>query len=102
MEGGNESKGYEISNSLIFNDGDSPELYKTLGAPTNNKIFTKIRNEFLNNLNNNIHIVLGMMNNKDHEKYISYFKDIASITTVDIKNQMRNLLLKYFILFKFN
>jgi hypothetical protein len=38
--GGNESKGYEISNSLRFNDGDSPELYKTLGSPTNNKIYT--------------------------------------------------------------
>ena len=28
-----------------------------------------------------------MMKNKEHKKYISYFKDIASITTVDIKNQ---------------
>ena len=28
-----------------------------------------------------------MMKNKDHKKYISYFKDIASLTTVDIKNQ---------------
>ena len=28
-----------------------------------------------------------MMANKDHEKYISYFKDIASLTTVDIPNQ---------------
>ena len=28
-----------------------------------------------------------MMKNKDHKKYISYFKDIASITTVDIKSQ---------------
>ena len=28
-----------------------------------------------------------MMDNKQHEKYISHFKDIASITTVDIKNQ---------------
>ena len=25
--------------------------------------------------------------NKEHEKYINHFKDIASITTVDIKNQ---------------
>ena len=40
IAGGNESKGYEISNSLRFNDGDSPELYKTLGSPTNNKIYT--------------------------------------------------------------
>ena len=28
-----------------------------------------------------------MMANKDHEKYISYFKDITSLTTVDIPNQ---------------
>ena len=28
-----------------------------------------------------------MMENKEHEKYINHFKDIASITTVDIKNQ---------------
>ena len=27
------------------------------------------------------------MANKDHEKYISYFKDISSITTIDIPNQ---------------
>ena len=28
-----------------------------------------------------------MMANKEHEKYISYFKDISSLTTVDIPNQ---------------
>ena len=28
-----------------------------------------------------------MMSNKDHEMYISYFKDISSLTTVDIPNQ---------------
>ncbi len=28
-----------------------------------------------------------MMANKDHEKYIAYFKDIASLTTIDIPNQ---------------
>ena len=27
------------------------------------------------------------MANKEHEKYISYFKDISSITTIDIPNQ---------------
>ena len=27
------------------------------------------------------------MNNKDHNEYIKYFKDIASLTTVDIPNQ---------------
>ena len=28
-----------------------------------------------------------MMANKDHKKYISYFKNISSLTTVDIPNQ---------------
>ena len=27
------------------------------------------------------------MANKEHEKYISYFKDISSLTTIDIPNQ---------------
>ena len=29
--------GYDIDNSLRFNDGDSPELLKTLGTATNRK-----------------------------------------------------------------
>ena len=28
-----------------------------------------------------------MMANKEHKKYISYFKNISSLTTVDIPNQ---------------
>ena len=32
-----------------------------------------------------------MMVNKDHEKYIGYFKDISSITTVDIPNQPNSI-----------
>jgi len=28
-----------------------------------------------------------MMANKEHEKYIGYFKNISSLTTVDIPNQ---------------
>ena len=28
-----------------------------------------------------------MMANKDHNEYISYFKDIKSLTTIDIPNQ---------------
>ena len=32
--------GYEISNSLRFNDGDSPALTRTMGAPTSTRKFT--------------------------------------------------------------
>ena len=32
-----------------------------------------------------------MMANKEHEKYISYFKDISSLTTIDIPNQPNSI-----------
>jgi hypothetical protein len=38
--GGNESKGYEISNSLRFNDGDSPSLARTPSSEGNRDTFT--------------------------------------------------------------
>jgi len=40
IAGGNESKGYEISNSLRFNDGDSAYLSRTPSTPTSNDIGT--------------------------------------------------------------
>ena len=32
-----------------------------------------------------------MMANKDHQEYISYFKNISSITTIDIPNQPNSI-----------
>ena len=46
----------------------------------------KVLNDYLNNLNCDVHCVIGMMANKNHEEYISYFKNIKSITTIDIPN----------------
>ena len=40
IAGGNESKGYEISNSLRFNDGDSPTLSRTPTSTGNRKTWT--------------------------------------------------------------
>ena len=51
----------------------------------------RVLNEYLSSLNCNKHLIIGMMVNKDHEKYISYFKDISSITTVDIPNQPNSI-----------
>ncbi len=48
---------------------------------------SKALNEYLETLDCKKHIIIGMMANKDHEKYISYFKDFASLTTIDIPNQ---------------
>ena len=48
-------------------------------------------NNYLDSLNCKKHIIIGMMANKEHEKYISYFKDISSLTTVDIPNQPNSI-----------
>jgi len=47
----------------------------------------RVLNEYLNSLDCKKHVIIGMMANKEHEKYISYFKNISSLTTVDIPNQ---------------
>ena len=47
----------------------------------------RVLNEYLRSLDCRKHVIIGMMANKEHEKYISYFKDISSITTIDIPNQ---------------
>jgi len=54
---------------------------------SHNEHGAQVLNEYLQTLSCNKHIILGMMANKQHEKYISYFKDISSITTIDIPNQ---------------
>ena len=54
---------------------------------SHNPLAAKVLSEYLENLNCKKHIILGMMANKDHEKYISYFKNISSLTTIDIPNQ---------------
>ena len=62
-------------NNKIFVDG------------SHNPLGSKVLNKYLDNLSCNKHIILGMMANKDHQEYMSYFKNISSLTTVDIPNQ---------------
>ena len=52
---------------------------------------SKVLNDYLQTLDCKIHVIIGMMANKDHEKYISYFKNISSLTTIDIPNQPNSL-----------
>ena len=66
-------------NNQLFVDGS----HNPLGA--------KVLNEYLQTLNCNKHIILGMMANKDHQDYMKYFKDISSITTIDIPNQPNSI-----------
>ena len=64
-----------VKNNMLIVDG------------SHNQHGAQVLNEYLQTLNCNKHVILGMMANKEHDKYISYFKDISSITTIDIPNQ---------------
>jgi len=64
-----------VKSNLLFVDGS----HNPLGA--------KVLNQYLQSLNCKKHIILGMMANKDHNKYINYFSDIETLTTIDIPNQ---------------
>ena len=65
-----------IKNNKLFVDGS----HNPLGA--------KVLTDYLDTIHSNKHLIIGMMANKEHEKYISFFKNkINSITTVDIPNQ---------------
>ena len=66
-------------NNQLFVDGS----HNPLGA--------KVLNEYLQTLKCNKHIILGMMANKDHQDYMKYFKDISSLTTIDIPNQPNSI-----------
>jgi dihydrofolate synthase/folylpolyglutamate synthase len=58
---------------------------------SHNPLGAKVLNEYLESLNCRKHIILGMMNNKDHKEYINYFRNISSITTIDIPNQPNSI-----------
>jgi len=64
-----------VKNNKLFVDGS----HNPLGA--------KVLNQYLQSLNCKKHIILGMMANKDHNKYMKHFKNIETLTTIDIPNQ---------------
>ena len=64
-----------VKNNQLFIDGS----HNPLGA--------SVLNQHLQSLNCRKHIILGMMANKNHNEYFNYFKDIETLTTVDIPNQ---------------
>ena len=69
-----------VQDNKLFVDGS----HNPLGA--------KVLNEYLQSLNCNKHIILGMMANKDHSKYMGYFKNISTLTTIDIPNQPNSIM----------
>ena len=69
-----------VKNNKIFVDGS----HNPLGA--------KVLAKYLSKLNCKKHMILGMMKNKDHEKYASLFKNkLESLTTIDIPNQKNSI-----------
>ncbi len=64
-----------VRNNKLFVDGS----HNPLGA--------KVLNKYLQSLDCRKHIILGMMANKNHNEYLSYFKEIETLTTIDIPNQ---------------
>jgi dihydrofolate synthase/folylpolyglutamate synthase len=68
-----------VQDNKLFVDGS----HNPLGA--------KVLNEYLQSLNCNKHIILGMMANKNHSEFMSYFKDISTLTTIDIPNQPNSI-----------
>ena len=66
-------------NNQLFVDGS----HNPLGA--------KVLNDYLQTLKCKKHVILGMMANKDHEEYMGYFKNISSLTTIDIPNQPNSI-----------
>ena len=64
-----------VKNNKLFIDG------------THNPLGAKALNQYLQSLSCRKHVILGMMSNKDHNEYINYFKDIETLTTIDIPNQ---------------
>ena len=58
---------------------------------SHNEDGARVLNEYLRTLDCNKHVIVGMMANKDHEKFISYFKDISSLTTIDIPGQINSI-----------
>jgi len=69
-----------VKNNKLFIDGS----HNPLGA--------KVLADYLDTLNCKKHVILGMMANKNHNKYISCFKNkIDSLTTIDIPNHKNSI-----------
>ncbi len=58
---------------------------------SHNPLGAKVLSNYLESLDCDKHIILGMMANKDHQKFLSYFKDIKTFTTIDIPNQPNSI-----------
>ncbi len=67
------------------------ERNRLLVDGSHNPLGARVLNDYLESLNCNKHIILGMMANKNHQEYMSYFKKIETLTTIDIPNQPNSI-----------
>ena len=95
---GNIKKGITKINSIArlqeIKSGKLKELAKDhqlFVDGSHNPLGAKVLNEYLESLDCNKHIILGMMANKDHNEYMSFFKDVKTLTTIDIPNQPNSI-----------
>jgi dihydrofolate synthase/folylpolyglutamate synthase len=58
---------------------------------SHNPLGAKVLNNYLESLDCDKHVILGMMANKDHQEFISYLKGITTLTTIDIPNQPNSI-----------
>ena len=82
-------KAYNIARLEEIKEGKIKNLVKDnvlICDGSHNSGGAEVLNQYIQSLNCDVHAIIGMMKNKNHEKYISYFKKIKSITTVDIPN----------------
>ncbi len=67
---------------------DLVKLNKIYVDGSHNPLGADVLSKYLNTLDCNKHVILGMMKNKKHTEYVNYFiGNISSITTIDIPNQ---------------
>ncbi len=85
---------HNIARLQEIKSGKLKELIKNntlLISGDHNPDGARVVNEYLQTLDCDKHIILGMMSNKDHNEYISYFKNISTLTTIDIPNQPNSI-----------
>ena len=71
---------------------DLVKLNKIYVDGSHNPLGADVLSKYLNTLDCNKHVILGMMKNKKHTEYVNYFiGNISSITTIDIPNQTNTI-----------
>tara|TARA_Y100000591_G_scaffold333403_1_gene377255 strand:- start:122 stop:1399 length:1278 start_codon:yes stop_codon:yes gene_type:complete len=59
---------------------------------SHNPLGGKVLSNYLDSIDNNIHLIVGMMSNKKHQEFLDNFTNkLSSLTTIDIPNQPNSI-----------